>query len=105
MLEVPKRAEKGLEKWLEKGRTFGWLLARSKCSRSTFEAEGLDLVAIRDFLGDAGDDEGDEGDEDGDDDEGGEEVESEAAGAAAGSEPDSEADSAESWLSALNYLI
>ena len=53
------------------------------------------MVAIRDFLGDAGDDEGDEGDEDGDDDEGGEEVESEAAGPTFAAKPDSEADSAE----------
>jgi hypothetical protein len=71
------------------------LLARSKCSRSTLEAEGLDLVTILDFLGKAGDEEGDGGDEDGEDDEEDEEVESGAAGPAAGSEPDSEADSAE----------
>ena len=69
------------------------LLARSKCSRSTLEAEGLDLVTILDFLDKAGDEEDDEGDKDDEEDV---EVESGAVGPAAGSGPDSEADSAES---------
>ena len=71
------------------------LLARSQRSRSTCEADGPDLVAILDFLDNAGDEEGEAGDKDGKDDEEDEVVESEAAGPATGSEPDSEADSAE----------
>ena len=81
------------------------LLARPERSGSTLEAEGPDLVAILDFLDNAGDEEGDAGEEDGGDDEEDEEAESEAAGPATGSEPDSEADSAEKWSLTLNYLI
>ena len=69
------------------------------------EADGPDLEANLELLGNAGGEEADEGEKEVDVDE--EEVEAVtgAAGASTGSEPASEADSAEKWPLTLNYLF